>query len=115
MITAVVAVGLHTLPTTAIIVMSIAHRYLQQKNENLSILVSYPLRGLHLLRLVAFWRGGLFLTHHSLTPFFDSISRPKSSKSRTSSTIYHGGVFLSIFVYKGTINILFHKTYNQEE
>ena len=45
MITAVVAVGLHTLPTTAIIVMSIAHRYLQQKNENLSILVSYPLRG----------------------------------------------------------------------
>ena len=33
MITAVVAVGLHTLPTTAIIVMSTAHRYLQQKKR----------------------------------------------------------------------------------
>ncbi len=36
MIIAVVAVGLHTLPTTAIIVMSIAHRYLQKKREELS-------------------------------------------------------------------------------
>ena len=42
MITAVVAVGLHTLPTTAIIVMSIAHRYLQQKSEKLSFLASVP-------------------------------------------------------------------------
>ena len=42
MIIAVVAVGLHTLPTTAIIIMSTAHRYLQQKSEKLSFLASVP-------------------------------------------------------------------------
>ena len=39
MIIAVVAVGLHTLPTTAIIVMSIAHRYLQQKKRRTRVLL----------------------------------------------------------------------------
>ena len=43
MITAVVAVGLHTLPTTAIIVMSIAHRYLQQKKRRTLVLLFVPL------------------------------------------------------------------------
>ena len=43
MIIAVVAVGLHTLPTTAIIVMSIAHRYLQQKKRRTLVLLFVPL------------------------------------------------------------------------
>ena len=43
MIIAVVAVGLHTLPTTAIIVMSIAHRYLQQKKRRQSLLLYYKI------------------------------------------------------------------------
>ena len=39
MIIAVVAVGLHTLQTTAIVVMSTAHRYLQQKKRRTLVLL----------------------------------------------------------------------------
>ena len=42
---AVVAVGLHTLPTTAIVIMSIAHRYLQkEKRKPFDFRFLYPLR-----------------------------------------------------------------------
>ena len=42
---------------------------IQKKEKNSRSSLLYPLRGLHLLRLVALWRGFSFSTHHSLSQF----------------------------------------------